>query len=55
MIGDPATRYREDPVRILRAIRIAAKTRFYDRRENRRSDALHADAAAFRSERPSGG
>lgn len=25
MIGDPATRYREDPVRILRAIRFAAK------------------------------
>lgn len=25
MIGDPATRYREDPVRILRAIRLAAK------------------------------
>ena len=25
MIGDPATRYREDPVRMLRAIRLAAK------------------------------
>jgi poly(A) polymerase len=25
MIGDPATRYREDPVRIIRAIRFAAK------------------------------
>jgi len=25
MIGDPATRYREDPVRILRAVRFAAK------------------------------
>ena len=25
MIGDPATRYREDPVRMLRAARLAAK------------------------------
>ncbi len=25
MIGDPATRYREDPVRIVRAVRFAAK------------------------------
>lgn len=25
MIGDPATRYREDPIRMLRAVRIAAK------------------------------
>ena len=28
MIGDPAQRYREDPVRMLRAIRFAAKTNF---------------------------
>ncbi|MCB1664146.1 MAG: polynucleotide adenylyltransferase PcnB [Pseudomonadales bacterium] len=28
MIGDPATRYREDPVRLLRAIRFAAKLDF---------------------------
>jgi poly(A) polymerase len=28
MIGDPATRYREDPVRIVRAIRFAAKLGF---------------------------
>lgn len=28
MIGDPVTRYREDPVRMLRAVRFAAKTGF---------------------------
>ncbi|BDB25365.1 polynucleotide adenylyltransferase PcnB [Cupriavidus sp. P-10] len=28
MIGDPATRYREDPVRMLRVVRFAAKTSF---------------------------
>lgn len=29
MIGDPATRYREDPVRMLRAVRFAAKLEFH--------------------------
>ena len=28
MIGDPATRYREDPVRIIRVVRFAAKLGF---------------------------
>lgn len=28
LIGDPATRYREDPVRMLRAVRLAAKLEF---------------------------
>lgn len=28
MIGDPETRYREDPVRLLRAVRLAAKMQF---------------------------
>lgn len=28
MIGDPATRYQEDPVRMLRAVRLAAKLQF---------------------------
>jgi len=28
MIGDPGTRYREDPVRIIRAVRFAAKLGF---------------------------
>ena len=35
MIGDPETRYREDPVRMLRAVRFAAKLDF----------AIHADTA----------
>jgi len=36
MIGDPETRYREDPVRMLRAVRFAAKLGF----------TIHADTAA---------
>lgn len=36
IIGDPATRYREDPVRMLRAIRFAAKLNF----------TIHPDTAA---------
>ena len=35
MIGDPATRYREDPVRMLRAARLAAKLGFEIDRETR--------------------
>ena len=39
LIGDPETRYREDPVRMLRAVRFAAKLDFThrDRRPRRRS------------------
>ncbi len=36
MIGDPETRYREDPVRMLRAVRFAAKLDF----------TIHLDTAA---------
>jgi poly(A) polymerase len=31
MIGDPETRYREDPVRMLRVVRFAAKLEIRDR------------------------
>ncbi len=36
MIGDPATRYREDPVRMLRAVRLAAKLDFAIEQATRR-------------------
>jgi poly(A) polymerase len=35
MIGDPKTRYREDPVRMLRAVRLAAKLGLIDRSRRR--------------------
>ena len=37
MIGDPVTRYREDPVRIVRVVRFAAKLGFEHRAEDRRA------------------
>ena len=38
LIGDPETRYREDPVRMLRAVRFAAKLDFSIEREHRSAD-----------------
>ena len=38
LIGDPETRYREDPVRMLRAVRFAAKLDFIDRSGHRAAD-----------------
>jgi poly(A) polymerase len=46
MIGDPATRYREDPVRILRAVRFAAKLGFAIEPQTRAPIAQHAAALA---------
>jgi poly(A) polymerase len=36
MIGDPETRYREDPVRIIRVVRFAAKLGLRDRAKTRK-------------------
>ena len=44
LIGDPVTRYREDPVRMLRAARFEAKLGFCARRRHR-----HRDRAACAS------
>ena len=42
MIGDPDTRYREDPVRIIRVVRFAAKLGFEHRAGHRAADRRHA-------------
>lgn len=42
MIGDPASRYREDPVRMLRAVRFAAKLGFRIEPETAAPIAVHA-------------
>ncbi len=44
IIGDPATRYREDPVRIIRAVRFAAKLGFSVEPKTREAIAKHAAA-----------
>ena len=47
IIGDPETRYREDPVRMLRAVRLAAQARPDPRRRDARADPR--DGAADRA------
>ena len=46
LIGDPETRYREDPVRMLRAVRLAAKLDFTIEPGDRRADSRARAAAA---------
>ena len=46
MIGDPETRYREDPVRMLRAVRLAAKLGLTHRSGDARADPRLAAAAS---------
>ena len=41
MIGEPETRYREDPVRMLRVVRFAAQARVHDRAGDARADPQH--------------
>ena len=49
MIGDPERRYREDPVRMLRAVRLAAKLGLADRARHAQADQPLADLAAERA------
>ena len=49
MIGDPATRYREDPVRIIRVVRFAAKLGFEIEAEDARADQGDGGAARQRA------
>lgn len=51
MIGDPATRYREDPVRMLRAVRLAAKLGFSLERTTR--EPIHEMCALLANVPPS--
>ena len=49
MIGDPVTRYREDPVRIIRAVRFAAKLGFEIEPKTRGADRRDGRAARQRA------
>lgn len=46
MIGDPATRYQEDPVRMLRAVRLAAKLQFTIEEQTESAISNHAHLLA---------
>ena len=48
LIGDPETRYREDPVRMLRAVRFAAKLGLHDRVRHRSANSRSSRGCSTR-------